>query len=79
MPLHGLFCGAAGARRLAKWTRAQSLGRAINLGGAAMYEVYEPEGGGVANLRGCVLANSHAEAESAFPARKAKLYAKQVN
>ena len=77
MPVHGLFCGKKGAKRLVKWEKAEKQGNAKNLGGSKLYEVTEYVGGGISNILGYAIADTHKQAEAAFTA-KTKTYAKEI-
>jgi hypothetical protein len=77
MPLHGLFCGAAGAKRAATWKKAEKSNRAKDLGGSKMYRVSVPVGGGVWNILGYAIADDAKTAAAAFTA-PCKIYAFQV-
>ena len=77
MPVSGLFCGKSGAKRAVKWQKATQANKTKDLGGDKMFEVTEYIGGGVFQILGYAIANTHAEAEAAFIG-KSKTYAKKV-
>ena len=75
IPVHGLFCGVAGAKRSVKWEKAKTANKAKDLGGDKMFEVTEYTGGGTWVIVGYAIANNSKDASAAFTA-KTKLYAK---